>query len=467
MLINRLLQRVMTLFGGFEHPRRVWAWAMYDLANQSFTLIVNTLLFGLFFKAIVVGEHTPPQPGATGRGDFLWSLTVAISLFIVVLIGPIAGAVADFRGTKKRWLMTSGVICASLTCALVFIPASPPGAMSMWVLFAAMAIYIPANVAYNLSENFLASFLPEIATRERMGRASAIGWTMGYVGALSLLILVAIVAKVFALGEPAKFRPFFLIAGIWFLIMLVPTMLYLPESAKRQSIPKGRTAAGIAFERLRTSVCEAAHFRDLAILLSAFLVYGFGVQVIIVFAGVIAKDDFGFSVTQLMIFTLQLTVTAGIAAIATGFVQDRIGHRRTIGISLGVWVITALGLAWISHQRGAAVRTGGTFPAWPIWLIGNGIGFGLGSIGTATRATVGALTPAHRTAEFFSLWGLTYKLAGAVGLLIFGAVRSTLGSTASLITLAVFFVAGGAVLILMDERRGMKTAHEAECDAIH
>ena len=437
---------------------------MYDLANQSFTLIINTLLFGLFFKIVVLGEPAKPGPDFKGSGDFLWSLTVAISLFAVVIMSPIAGAIADFRGTKKRWLVTSGVLCATLTCCLALIPGAPAGQRSTWIMLTAMALYIPANVAFNIGENFLGSFLPEIASRDRMGKASAIGWTMGYVGALTLLIMLVVVAKVFQLNEPARFRPFFVIAGVWFAVMLLPTVRYLPELASRRTIPKGSSAASIAFERLRESLAHARQFRDLVILLTAFLVYGFGVQVIIFFAGVIAKDDFGFGTTQLIIFTLQLTVTAGAAAIIVGLVQDRIGHRRTIGISLAIWIATALGLAFIAHQRDAALRTGATFPSWTIWAVGNGIGFGIGAIGTATRATVGALTPAHRTAEFFGLWGLTYKLAGAIGLLVFGAVRSTLGSTASLITLASFFVIGGVMLLRMDERRGMDAAHAAEQD---
>ena len=453
-------------FAGFEHPKRVWAWAMYDLANQSFTLIINTLLFGLFLKVVVLGEPVAPPPEFKSSGDFIWSLTVAISLLAVVAISPIAGALADFRGTKKRWLIVSGMLCSLMTCGLALIPGVAQGERALWVLLIAMTLYIPANIAFNLGENFLGSFLPEIASRERMGRASAIGWTMGYVGALALLIILVVVAKVFALNEPSQFRPFFVIAGVWFAVMLVPTVLYLPELAPRRTIPPGRTAAGVAIERIGQSLRHAGAFRDLTILLTAFLIYGFGVQVIIFFAGVIAKDDFGFGVTKLIIFTLQLTLTAGAAAVLVGLVQDHIGHRRSIGISLAIWIATALGLALIAHQRDAAVQAGTTFPSWPIWVVGNGIGFGIGAVGTATRAAVGALTPAHRTAEFFGLWGLTSKLAGAIGLLIFGAVRSTLGSTASLVALAGFFVVGGLLLLRMDERRGMAAAGAAERDHV-
>src|SRR5690554_4066116 len=85
--LARVKLTTLNPFRGLDEPVRVWAWGMFDLANQSFTLLINTLLFALFFKRVVV---TDPD-----RGDFLWSLTVAISLFVVVLLGPVLGVLAD------------------------------------------------------------------------------------------------------------------------------------------------------------------------------------------------------------------------------------------------------------------------------------------------------------------------------------------------------------------------------------
>ena len=178
-------------------------------------------------------------------------------------------------------------------------------------------------------------------------------------------------------------------------------------------------------------------------------------QTFIAFAAIIAAD-FNFTDVLLVVFTAQLTVTAGIAAVATSTFQDRIGAKATVILYLIVWVISCLAMVAMS----IIWPHGG--PQWPVWLVGNGLGFGLGGIGTASRSMVGKLTPSHRTAEFFGLWGMVYKLAGAIGVMGFGIVAGFAGETASLLLLAGFF-AGGLVLVLrVGETRGVRQARKAE-----
>ncbi|HZW10040.1 MAG TPA: MFS transporter, partial [Phycisphaerales bacterium] len=183
-------------FAKLPNGRAVWAWGMYDLANQSFTLIVNTLLFSVFFKEVVVGSATP---AAAARADSLWSITFAASMLLVVIASPFVGALADARAWRRRFLLGTGLVCVALTCAFAGLS---PGAVAL-----AMALYIPANLAYQLGENFLASFLPSVSTPRNIGRISAIGWAMGYLGALALLLVVGAGMKLFSLGAPADWGP--------------------------------------------------------------------------------------------------------------------------------------------------------------------------------------------------------------------------------------------------------------------
>jgi UMF1 family MFS transporter len=432
-------------FKGLDNPREVWAWGMFDLANQSFTLLINTLLFPLFFRAVVVND---PK-----RDDAMWSVTVAISLAIVVLLSPIAGAIADFRAWKKAMLLGTGAVCVVLTCSLALIPSD--------AILIAMLLYIPANVAYQLGENFLASFLPEVANRRNMGRVSGIGWSMGYAGALLILMFTTVLMLVFGLKGTSSWRPFFVLAGVWFLLMAIPTALYLPERARSQALPQGENLLTVGFSRLRKTIGEATQFRHLTRFFIAFLVYGFGVQVVVFFSSPIA-EDFGFRDIQLVIFVLQLTVVAGVTAAVTSAFQDRVGHKRTILIFLVIWFVNAASLAVMSWWASGRAGGSASMPQWPIWLIGNGLGIGLGGIGTASRSMVGACTPSHRTAEFFGLWGLVYKLAGCLGVLSFGVIKDGLGSTAALTLLASFFVVGGAILLFVSQAEGERAAEACE-----
>ncbi len=315
---------------------------MFDLANQSFTLLINTLLFSLFLKEVIVGGHQD--------GDLAWSLMGSVSLAIVALTAPIIGALADVYAAKKRILITTGICCAVLTACLAFLPASASVGIRT-ALTVAVLVYVPANICFNVGENILASFLPEISRRETMGRISAIGWTMGYVGALILLVSVVIASLIFGLDGPKDFRPILFFAGAWFALMMTPTALFLPEKKQRA---KNAGQVSVVKEAVRCTVKtvrEVSSFRDLSGLLIAFLVYAMGMQVVIFFAGVIAQDDFGFDTLKILVFSAVVTLAAGAGAISTSFIQDRIGHKTTLTAFLVIWTVTCLGLTLITHLR--------------------------------------------------------------------------------------------------------------------
>ncbi|MCL4740822.1 MAG: MFS transporter [Phycisphaerales bacterium] len=437
-MFRALLSR-LNPFRGLSNPREVWAWGMYDLANQSFTLIIITLLFPVYFREVI-----SPDPR---RAEALWSALGSGSLLLVVAVSPFLGAIADGRGWKKRLLILTGVLAAALTAGLA---ATGPGT----VLLAA-ALFFCANVLYQLGENFLASFLPEVATPRNIGRVSATGWAMGYAGALVLLVISAGAIALFGLDK-TRWSALFLFAGVWFALGMVPAILILRERPPPADPGPLSDLLGLAVRRVRDTLAHARHFAHLARFLTAFFVYGFGVQTIIYFAGIIA-NDFGFTEVKLVLFALQLTVTAGVASVVTAMIQDRVGARTMVLISLGVWIATAAGML--------ALTAAPDPPEWLFWLVGNGVGFGLGGIGTSSRSLVGRFTPVQKSAEFFGLWGMTYKLAGVVGVLAFGQMKAWLGDAPAMIALTAFFVAGLVLTLRVDETAGVRAARRAERDA--
>lgn len=431
---------------GVPNKREVIAWGMYDLANQSFTLLIITVLFPVYFKKVVVPAD-PVNPTAN-TGDALWAYAGAGSLAIVVLASPFVGALADQFGLKKRILLVTGVLCSVLTITLALLG---PGDVAL-----AMTLFVVANICYQLGENTLAGFLPEIATQRNIGRVSAIGWTMGYVGALGLLLVVIALMFAFGLMDTSRWPPFFVVAGVWFALGMVIPMLRLRET-KPQTRPK--IAPGAVIARLGQTLAQASHYQQLARFLLAFFIYGLGVQAIIYFAIIIA-NDFGLKDAMLLVYTLQITLTAGLSAILTGVYQDRLGAKNTVMIFLGVWILTTSGLLVLSLVPADARIAN----QWAFWVVGNGVGLGLGGIGASSRAMVGRFTPRHKTAEFFGLWGMTYKSAGVVGLLAFGQVKQSLGDTASMAVLGSFFVVGLVLLLRVNEKRGIRAAKRAQRD---
>jgi UMF1 family MFS transporter len=429
---------------GFPKQRQLWSWISFDVANQSFTLIINTLLFSIFFSKVVVQNDA--------IDDRIWALTYGGSMLLTALLSPLAGAAADERSWKKRFLISSGLMCGVFTCGLGLIQ---PG--QIWL---AVLLYIPANFAFSIGENFLASFLPGLARQDQVGRVSGFSWACAYAAALLLLILTAGAMTLLKLESADSWRPFFVFAGAWFLVFTIPTALWLEEPKAVRTIHAGRNLLTAGFVRLLETFRETARYRDLALLLGASLFYGTGMSVVVFFASKLAVE-YGFQQVDLVIFVAVITVSGILGTIIPTLYQDQLGHRRSVLIFLSVWLVTALGFALYAYLYDAHAASGATekFASWPLWLIGNLLGFGLGSLGSANRAFVGYLAPPNREAEVFGLWGLMWKLS-AVMTFPFAWVKDTMGNAEALLVLAGFLIVGLVLTLLINEQRGFSAAQE-------
>jgi UMF1 family MFS transporter len=426
---------------GLPRQGQIWSWISYDVANQSFTLLINTLLFNIYFTTVIAGG----KPWAATA----WSALFAGSMLLTVVASPILGAIADARAWRKAMLLVSGFACGVLTCLLGL---TGPGD----VLLAAL-IYIPANFFFNIGENFLASFLPDVSRRGDYGRVSGFSWGVAYTAALLLLIITGAAMWLLSLEAPDRWPPLLVFAGAWFIIVAIPTAVWLKE-ARPDSSPAAPTLGPVrdGIARLKQSVRNTRSYPDLIMLLAASLFYGAAMNVIIAFASILAKD-FGFSDVALVGFVAVVTVSGIGGTLATTLVQDRVGHRLTTALLLLIWILTSLALLFYAQ---AAARLGpDATPTWPLWVLGNLIGFGLGSLGSANRAFVGVLTPAGRTGEVFGLWGMVFKLA-AVLTIPFAIVKDVFGTPAAMAVLTVLLIIGLVLTLLVRERRGIQRAAE-------
>jgi UMF1 family MFS transporter len=427
---------------GIPHQRQLWSWISFDVANQSFTLLINTLLFPVFFSQLVVRNDA--------IDDRIWALTYGSSMLITAALAPLAGAAADERAWKKRFLIGSGILCGILCCGLALVQ---PG--QIWL---AVLLYVPANFAFTIGENFLASFLPSLSKPQDVGRVSGFSWSVAYASALLLLILTAGSMMLFNWRDPAQWRGFFLFSGLWFLGFTIPTIFWLKEPVVLRTIHPGRSLVTAGFTRLAESLKQTARFRDLATLQVASLFFGTGISVVVFFASKIAVE-YGFTQVNLVMFVAVITVSGIVGTIVPALYQDRIGHQRSVLCFVSLWLITALGFAYYAHLHDLHLRSGATddFPKWPLWLVGNLLGFGLGGLGSANRAFVGYLAPEDKAAETFGVWGLMWKLS-AIMTFPFAWVRDTMGTKQALLVLAGFLLVGLTLTCFINERRGRAAA---------
>jgi UMF1 family MFS transporter len=418
--------------------REIFSWAMYDFANSGYTTVVLTAVFSAYFVGVVAGNGADRDGSAT----LLWTLATAIANGLIFLSAPVIGAVADAHASKKRFLAFTTIGCVVSTALLAFV-----GPGDVWL---AMTLVVFSATMFGSGENLIAAFLPEISKPEQMGRISGYGWTLGYLGGLLVLgICLAVVMAGQARGATAaEYVPVTLLvtAGAFALASL-PTFLWLRERAV-PTRPPGAGYIRAGFAQLRRTWNEAHRFKDLTRFLVALMLYQCGVYTVIVLAAVFAQEAMGFSTYDNIVLMLIVNLTAAAGAFTFGHVQDRIGSVPTLGITLLLW-IAALVIAYFATQRPM------------FWLAANLIGLAMGSSQSAGRAVIGLFTPSTRAAEFFGLWGFATKLAAIVGPLSYGFITYLTHGNQRLAVLAttLFFAAGLAVLLGVNEKRGRAGAH--------
>lgn len=426
-----------------SHPpvrkREIFGWAMFDFANSSYTTVVVTVAFSVYFTQLVA----PP-----GKADFLWSLGVTISNTLVVLLAPLIGAVADDSGRKKLFLFASYVVCVAGTASLWFVV---PGGGAMVAL--GLALFVVSNVAFSFGENFAGAFLPEISTPENIGRISGFGWGLGYFGGLAcLLAIFPFLEGDFVIENLAGLRASWLVTAAFFLVAGIPTFVLLRERAPRG--PR-RTVAGYAREgytRLAETFRSLGHFSQLARFLAVFFLFGCGLAAVIYFSAIYARQTLGFEAGELILLFMVVQLSSAGGALGFGYVQDRLGAVLTIRITLVLWIAVCV-VAYFTDSKT-------TF-----FAVSMCAGLGIGSLQSASRAIVGLLSPLEKSGEFFGFWGLAGKAAFAVGPLAFGVLSSATGSQrVAILSTAVFFIAGLAGLALVDEKAGRAAAESWQED---
>jgi UMF1 family MFS transporter len=417
-------------------PREVWGWAMYDFANSGYTTVVITAVFNAYFVSVVAGE--------AHWATLAWTLALSASYLLIMFSAPLVGAYADAHAAKKKLLAITTAGCVLGTGMLSL---AGPGDLRL-----ACLLIVFSNFFFGTGENVVAAFLPEIAKGKALGKVSAWGWSLGYIGGLiSLAASLAYVTWAQAQGhEPQQFVPVsMLITAAIFAAASLPTFLFLRERALPQKTAQGLYSK--AFRRVLDTLEHARRYQDLGRFLACIVLYQSGVSAVVALAAIYAEQAMHFTTRDTLLLVLVVNVTASLGALAFGHVQDRLGHVRTIALTLAGWCAMVV-IAWAS-------RTPAGF-----WLAANIAGVCLGASQSAGRALVGYLSPASRRAEFFGLWGFAVKLASILGPVTYGLVTWLTGSDHRLAMLVtgVFFLLGLGVLAGIDVRRGRRTALREE-----
>ena len=426
-----------------QYRKIVNSWCMYDWANSAFACTIMGAVFPPFYRSMAI------KAGLAGnQATAYWGYTASLALLMVALIAPVLGAISDYTGGKKRFVAVfAGLgILSTGACALL--------GSDTWLW--GSLLFIGGNIGFAGANIFYESLLPHIATKNDIDQISTRGYALGYVGGGVLLIFnVLWIMQPHLFGMPdADFaiRASFFSVAVWWGVFSVPFLRHVPE-------PKALCGDGPAvnpvrhgFSRLAVTFKEVKRYRQLLIFLIAFWIYNDGIGTIIKMATAYG-DEIGIKMTDLII-ALIITQFVGIPfSFLFGSLAKKISAKKSILIALGVY--TGISIA------GYFMKT-----ALHFYILAFVVGTVQGGSQALSRSLYGAMVPRHKAAEFFGFFSTSAKFAGIAGPLVFGLVSQIAGhSRLSIVSLIIFFIAGGLLLTRVDVEEGKRVARAAEVEA--
>ncbi len=422
-----------------QQRRAIHSWALYDFANSSFTTLVVTFIYATYFTRAIAQNET--------LGTTQWSWAVTVTALVVAFLSPYMGAIADRTGLRKRFLLAATVV-AVLGSTVLYFPG--PGQ----VLFA-LIVFTITNIAFEIGLVFYNSYLPDLSTSESIGRVSGFGWGLGYVGGL-LCLAIALVCFVqtetpilgFSTADGSNIRATNLLVAAWFGLFSVPMFLWV--RASRAPSPGDRSVLKMANRQLRETFTEIrTRYRQVLRLLVARLIYNDGLITVFAFGGIYAQGTFGFTTEEVIIFGIGINVAAGIGALAFGYLDDRMGGKWTIGVSL-----VGLTLCAVLAVTATSVAL--------FWVAGMGAGILAGPNQAASRSLLGRFTPPSRQNEFYGFFAFSGKATSFLGPLLLGQTTLLFASQrAGMATILLFLVTGFFLLQRVNELEGTAAARDS------
>jgi len=393
------------------NKKHVISWTLFDFANSSYSAVIASVIFPVYYANVIVGNEK-------GLGDLWWGRVISFSMATVAISSPFLGGIADYGGTRKRFLFVYTSLCiAAITVFSV---------LDKGMVIEGFILSTIANIGMEGGLVFYNSFLPRIATRQYQGRVSAWGFGVGYAGSIiSLLLAIPLIRN-------NQFEATWLMVSVFFALCSVPAFLFLPGDTKGELSIADAGVKGLRFT-IKT-LKEIWGERELKKFLISYLIYEDGVNTVIVFSSIFAATTLGFRPQELIVLYLIVQTTALLGAFVMAKSIDYWGPKRVVMLSLVMWTFVAT-VAFF-------VQTKTQFCA-----LASFAGLGLGTIQAATRAMYTQFIPEAREAEYFGIYSLVGKSSAIVGPLIFGLISSSFGSQRpAILSVAVFFLVGMIIL---------------------
>jgi len=441
-----------------QKKRAQWAWYFYDFGNSAYAAVVLLAVYAAYFKQGVVG---------TAQGSALWGLALTISMLVVAVISPFLGALADFSGRKKDFLLVMTAISVIFTGLLFFVEKGD--------IFLGMTLFILAEIGYRAAQVFYNSLLVDVADEDEIGKVSGNGWAFGSFGGIICLVIVLALIQLNP-GNTIIVRFSLLITAVYFAIFSLPAFFLIKEKHRPQE-KAGKSYLRVALDRLAKTIQSVKDFKEFIKFMIAVLIYNDGIIAALDFAAIIGAVVFGVTNTELIIFVIVIQITNVAGAFIYGMLGEKIGYKKSLINSLILIILSVVGMMFVPSKMG-------------FFIVGAVAGFAMAGVQSLDRTMVSVFAPAHKNAEFYGFFSLTGRTSSIIGPGVMGLAASGLsawvlnslvkanlvvatnpdamllaekiGHRFALVTIIFFLLVGLMPLLFVNEAEGRKAAKNSK-----
>jgi UMF1 family MFS transporter len=395
-------------------------------------------VFGPYLVKGVVGDNRPG--GLTG--DTWLGISTAVAGVFIALIAPISGKRADAGGHRRRNLAIWSLLVLLAMIGLFWVK------NDVSYLWLGLALMAAGNVFAEFAAVSYNSMLPQVSTKQTIGRVSGFGWAMGYFGGIFLLLICYIgfiAPKVgwFGVGDEGglRYRAIALMAAVWFAIFAVPVLVAVPEIRASSKVKLGRGGVIDAYRQLVLDIRQLFRTdRHSVYFLLASALYRDGLAAVFSFGAILAVSVYGMATGTVLIFGVVANVSAAIGAVVMGRFEDRIGPKRVILISLAGLVTMATTLLVVALIHPANITT-------LFWIFALIMVLWVGPAQSSSRSFLAQIAPPQREGELFGLYATTGRAASFIAPTLFAVFSGLFGDRIGIVGI-ILVLLGGAVALL-------------------
>ncbi|KPA20395.1 Vacuole effluxer Atg22 like protein [Shimia sp. SK013] len=441
--------------------KRIWGWFFFDWASQPYNTLLITFIFAPYIKDLI---------GDGAQAQAAWGFGIAAAGIIIAIMAPVLGAMADTFGNRLRWIWLFSIMYVAGSFGLWW--AAPDNFNLIWTL----TLFAIGMIGMEFATIFTNSMLPDLGTKEEIGRISGNGWAFGYVGGLfALVIMLTLFAENAETGKTLiGIDPLFgldasqregtrsvgPLTAVWYAVFMIPFFLWVRDP-KRAKPPKGATRK--ALSDVAGTIRNLPQTPSLLAYLGSSMFYRDALNGMYTFGGIYAAGVLEWSVIDVGIFGILAIISGAVFAWLGGRADTRFGPKPVITVCIWVLCGVAISIVFISRESvfGIAVGPESTLPDRAFYVMGVLIGAAGGVIQSASRSMMVRQAIPDRTAESFGLYALAGKATSFIAPFLIGVMTAVSGSQQIGVTPLIVLFLLGLILLRWVNPAGDQTKWDA------